>query len=129
MERTEQFALNQFEQSIRPLWMRSKETLVFLNYEAEEGKKLFFHISEVKGNSSLLHSGDIVEFVVVHNQRSGKNSACSITKISEGRASQRPERLISRMKVLSMEDSTGPRIVLIRQPRGPDGSKGFSIPR
>lgn len=40
----------------------------FLDYEVEEGKKLFFHMSEVQGNSNHLYSGDSVEFSVVTNQ-------------------------------------------------------------
>lgn len=40
----------------------------FLNYEIEDGKKLFFHMSEVQGNSVSLHPGDTVEFSVVTNQ-------------------------------------------------------------
>ncbi|RWS26993.1 cold shock domain-containing protein E1-like protein [Leptotrombidium deliense] len=41
--------------------------------------------------------------------------------------SQRPERLLTKLK--GNEEMNGPKVVLIRQPRGPDGSKGFSIPR
>lgn len=52
----------------------------FLSYEAEEGKKLFFHMSEVKGEG-IIQSGDKVEFVVVHHQKTGKYSACSVVKI------------------------------------------------
>lgn len=40
----------------------------FLDYEIEEGKKLFFHMSEVQGNSNNLYTGDSVEFCVVTNQ-------------------------------------------------------------
>ena len=40
----------------------------FLDFEVEEGKKLFFHMSEVQGNSNNLFSGDCVEFSVVTNQ-------------------------------------------------------------
>lgn len=40
----------------------------FLNYEIEDGKKLFFHMSEVQGNAVALHPGDTVEFSVVTNQ-------------------------------------------------------------
>ena len=41
--------------------------------------------------------------------------------------SQRPERLISKLKTMSIEEVArgGPRMTVIRQPRGPDGSKGF----
>lgn len=41
---------------------------------------------------------------------------------------QRPERLLSRMKSIK-EDMTGPRVVAVRQPKGPDGTNGFKEPR
>ena len=40
----------------------------FLDFEVEEGKKLFFHMSEVQGNHNNLYPGDSVEFSVVTNQ-------------------------------------------------------------
>ena len=52
----------------------------FLSYEAEEGKKLFFHMTEVHDGAEI-GVGDEVEFVVVQNQRNGKYSACSLRKI------------------------------------------------
>ena len=52
----------------------------FLNYEAEEGKKLFFHQTEVKDKANL-SPGDEVEFVIITNQKNGKSSACSIARI------------------------------------------------
>ena len=52
----------------------------FLTYEVEEGKKLFFHMSEVNDGVTLT-PGDTVEFVLVTNQRTGKSSACNVTKI------------------------------------------------
>jgi cold shock CspA family protein len=94
----------------------------FLAYEVEEGKKLFFHMTEVKDNVNL-QVGDTVEFVLVTNHRSGKSSACSVVKVSDVQA--RPERLISRLRTVSLDDA-GPRLTLLRQPKGPDGSKGFS---
>uniref|UniRef100_T1HMA0 CSD domain-containing protein n=1 Tax=Rhodnius prolixus TaxID=13249 RepID=T1HMA0_RHOPR len=53
----------------------------FLSYELEEGKKLFFHMSEVKDGQNSLQAGDSVEFVVVTNQRNGKSFACNVSKI------------------------------------------------
>ncbi|KAF4525248.1 hypothetical protein B566_EDAN014551 [Ephemera danica] len=79
-----------------------------------EGKKLFFHTSEVAEGVSL-QPGDSVEFVLVTNQRTGKEC-------------KRPERLISKLRSISLDDS-GPRITVVRQPKGPDGTKGFSEPR
>lgn len=52
----------------------------FLAYEVEGGKKLFFHMTEVKDNVNL-QVGDHVEFVLVTNQRNGKSSACNVVKI------------------------------------------------
>lgn len=37
---------------------------------------------------------------------------------------QRPERLISRLRTISLEE-TGPKLTVVRQPRGPDGTRGF----
>ncbi|KAL1456190.1 hypothetical protein WDU94_000937 [Cyamophila willieti] len=93
----------------------------FLNYELEEGKKLFFHTSEVKDGASL-GPGDQVEFVLVTNHRTGKSSACNVVKTNENQV--RPERLISRLRTTSLEDN-GPKMTVTRQPRGPDGSRGF----
>ena len=52
----------------------------FLSYEQDEGKKLFFHMSEVEGGE-ILQVGDEVEFVVVTNQRTRKHSACCVRKL------------------------------------------------
>ena len=38
---------------------------------------------------------------------------------------KRPERLMSRLK----SEDVGPKMVTLRQPKGPDGTKGFSQPR
>jgi len=95
----------------------------FLTYEVDEGKKLFFHMSEVKDGISL-QPGDQVEFVLVTNQRTGKSSACNVTKVSDAPRQERPERLISRLRTISLEE-TGPKLTVVRQPRGPDGTKGF----
>lgn len=96
----------------------------FLSHEVEEGKKLFFHMSEVRDNVTL-QPGDQVEFVIVQKQRNGKVSACNVVRVSE---IPRPERLISRLRTVSSDDS-GPRIQVVRQPRGPDGSDGFKQQR
>lgn len=45
----------------------------------------------------------------------------------ESQPLQRPERL-NRLRTLSVEGS-GPKLVLVRQPRGPDGTVGFLFTR
>ena len=100
----------------------------FLSFEVEEGKKLFFHTTEVEHND-VLQQGDEVEFVLVTNKRSGKHSACCVRKIS---TSKRPERLISKLKTMNLEDANrlGRKIVVIRQPKGPEsGAQGFKARR
>lgn len=51
-----------------------------MSHEVDEGKKLFFHTSEVEGSESL-QEGDEVEFVVITNKRTGKHSACCVRKL------------------------------------------------
>uniref|UniRef100_A0A0B7AWL7 Cold shock domain-containing protein E1 n=1 Tax=Arion vulgaris TaxID=1028688 RepID=A0A0B7AWL7_9EUPU len=92
----------------------------FINFEAEEGKKLFFHMTEVH-DSAVIQPGDEVEFVLVQNQRNGKYSACTLRKITDTR---RPERLLSRLKSITEDNSTY-KVITIRNPRGPDSGKGF----
>lgn len=56
-------------------------------------------------------------------QRNGKSSACNVLKISDNSAS-RPDRLLSRLKLINSVDDSVPRLIVIRSPKGPDG-KGF----
>lgn len=60
--------INSIRQKKRAAVDSIKGQFGFLNYEIEDGKKLFFHMSEVQGNSVSLHPGDTVEFSVVTNQ-------------------------------------------------------------
>lgn len=52
-------------------------------------------------------------------QRNGKSSACNVVKVSDNSAS-RPERLLTRIKINSIDDSV-PRVIVLRQPKGPEG--------
>uniref|UniRef100_A0A8C3AGW1 Cold shock domain containing E1, RNA-binding n=1 Tax=Cyclopterus lumpus TaxID=8103 RepID=A0A8C3AGW1_CYCLU len=91
-----------------------KDQFGFITYEVGESKKLFFH------------TGDEVEFSVVLNQRTGKCSACNVRRVSEGPklvATPRPDRLVNRLKSITLDDASAPRLVIVRQPRGPDNSK------
>lgn len=102
-----------------------KDKYGFLAYEVEEGKKLFFHMTEINNGADIL-AGDEVEFVVIQNQKNGKYSACNLRKITVEK--KRPERLLSRLKSMN-DEMVGPRVIVIRPPKGPDGTKGFSTPR
>uniref|UniRef100_A0A8C5DFD5 Cold shock domain-containing protein E1 n=1 Tax=Gouania willdenowi TaxID=441366 RepID=A0A8C5DFD5_GOUWI len=108
-----------------------KDQFGFITYEVGESKKLFFHVKEVQDGLEL-QTGDEVEFSVVLNQRTGKCSACNVRRVSEGPklvATPRPDRLVNRLKSITLDDASAPRLVIIRQPRGPDNSKGFNSER
>ena len=66
-----------------------------------------------------LQSGDEVEFMTVYSHKAKKDSAIYVKKLS---SSVRPERL-SRHGSLH---KAGTLITVIRQPKGPNGTKGFS---
>ncbi|XP_073327035.1 cold shock domain-containing protein E1 isoform X1 [Pagrus major] len=108
-----------------------KDQFGFITYEVGESKKLFFHVKEVQDGLEL-QTGDEVEFSVVLNQRTGKCSACNVRRVSEGPkpvVTPRPDRLVNRLKSITLDDASAPRLVIVRQPRGPDNSKGFNVER
>lgn len=93
-----------------------------LTYEAELGSRLTFSLKDVQ-DASELSVGDEVEFVVL-SLGGGQKTAINIQKATDR---PRPERLLSRIK--SVTEDQCPRAMAIRQPKGPDGSKGFKCPR
>lgn len=100
----------------------------FINYEVKNAdsasSKLFFHMSEVREGADELSTGTLVEFSVVFNQRTGKHSATGVRCLESKR--QRPERLRLRS---SCCEPTGPVVTVTRQPKGPNGEKGFTLKR
>ncbi|XP_073523233.1 cold shock domain-containing protein E1 isoform X4 [Phyllobates terribilis] len=108
-----------------------KDQFGFINYEIGDSKKLFFHVKEIQDGVEL-QAGDEVEFSVILNQRTGKCSGCNVTLISKGPelvAAPRPDRLVSRLKSITLDDASAPRLMVVRQPKGPDNTKGFGIER
>lgn len=99
----------------------------FISYDSEDGKSVFFHMSEVQGNGGReLRPGDDVQFVIVQNHKNAKKSAIRVQKVID----ERPEHLNRRRSTrLLSESSVLQRVQVIRQPAGPDGSKGFKIKR
>uniref|UniRef100_UPI00398EC2EF cold shock domain-containing protein E1 isoform X4 n=1 Tax=Pristiophorus japonicus TaxID=55135 RepID=UPI00398EC2EF len=108
-----------------------KDQFGFINYEVGDGKKLFFRVNEVLDGVEL-QPGDEVEFSVILNQRTGKCSACNVFRVSEGVkpvAAPRPDRLVHRLKSITLDDASAPKLVVLRQPKGPDNTKGFTAER
>ncbi|KAJ3586347.1 hypothetical protein NHX12_012747 [Muraenolepis orangiensis] len=91
-----------------------KDQFGFITYEVGDSKKLFFHVKEVQDGLEL-QTGDEVEFSVVLNQRTGKCSACNVRRVSEGPkpvVTPRPERLVNRLKSITLDDASAPRLVI-----------------
>ncbi|XDC75755.1 hypothetical protein R6Z07F_006928 [Ovis aries] len=108
-----------------------KDQFGFINYEVGDSKKLFFHVKEVQDGIEL-QAGDEVEFSVILNQRTGKCSACNVWRVCEGPkavAAPRPDRLVNRLKNITLDDASAPRLMVLCQPRGPDNSMGFGAER
>ncbi len=85
-----------------------------------------------------LKAGDEVEFQISHNQRNGKYSAIKVKKYAQQQTTsqtststeKRPEHLITKLKPTNIDGKNGKQLILIRQPRNPDGKmKSFSKQR
>merc|ERR1712071_246491 len=93
----------------------------FLNYEVEDGKKLFFHLSEVKENATL-QPGDAVEFVLITNQPPATLSklkcnaptgwCCAYGPCRSTRTRRPSTSSVSRRAPMEREDSKIPRRAL-----------------
>ena len=108
-----------------------KDQFGFINYEVGDSKKLFFHVKEVQDGIEL-QAGEEVEFSVIFNQHTGKCSACNVWRVCKGPkavAAPRPDRLVNRLKNITLDDASAPRLVVLCQPRGPDNSVGFGAER
>jgi len=98
----------------------------FISYDSEHGKSVFFHMTEVQDCVGReLRPGDDVQFVIVQNHKNGKKSAIRVQKIID----ERPEHLTRRRSTKLSESSSWMKVQVIRQPNGPDGSKGFGLRR
>lgn len=100
-----------------------KDQFGFITYKGKETtpQSVFFHMNSLAGGCGFdeLQSGDEVEFMTVYSHKAKKDSAIYVKKLS---SSVRPERL-SRHGSLH---KAGTLITVIRQPKGPNGTKGFS---
>uniref|UniRef100_A0A8C2QHS5 Cold shock domain-containing protein E1 n=1 Tax=Cricetulus griseus TaxID=10029 RepID=A0A8C2QHS5_CRIGR len=99
--------------------------------ELGDSKKLFLHVKEVQDGIEL-QAADEAEFSVILNRHTGKSSACNAWRVCEGPkavAAPRSDRLVNRLKNISLDDASAPRLMVLRQPRGPDNSMGFGAER
>lgn len=90
-------------------------------------------MNDVDGSANDLKVGDEVEFYL-STQRNGKYAALKLKKLNSnlnGNQNEpqvkRPDRLLSKLKVTNIDDKNGKQLILVRQPKNPDGkTKSFS---
>lgn len=99
----------------------------FISYNgAEDGRSVFFHLSEViDHHGKPLQAGEEVSFVIVKSHKNAKKSAVRVQKIID----ERPEHLARRRSNKFSESSNGNKFGVLRQPKGPDGTNGFTLDR
>ncbi|KAI4580518.1 hypothetical protein MJG53_020356, partial [Ovis ammon polii x Ovis aries] len=96
---------------------------------ANHDKEIFFHYSEFSGDVDSLELGDMVEYSLSKG-KGNKVSAEKVNKTHSGNefegpkavAAPRPDRLVNRLKNITLDDASAPRLMVLRQPRGPDNS-------
>ncbi|XP_066924328.1 cold shock domain-containing protein E1-like [Clytia hemisphaerica] len=97
----------------------------FIAYNHDDGKSVFFHMSEVQNeNGKELKQGDEVSFMLVQNHKNAKKSAIRVQKIID----ERPEHLLRRRSHKFSESQTF-KVSVLRHPTGPDGTTGFALKR
>jgi len=97
----------------------------FISYDNEDGKSVFFHISEVQtDHGKELKQGDDVRFIIVQNHKNAKKSAVRVQKVID----ERPKHL-TRRRSKRFSESLASKFIVLRQPTGPDGSSGFALKR
>ncbi|CAF0761612.1 unnamed protein product [Rotaria sordida] len=95
----------------------------FIDFACEENKKIFFHNSEIDGGFEL-RPGDEVEFYAQYNLKSGKPCASKLRRVNN---LQRPDRLITKLKSINLDETKRQKLIIVRQPRNADEkSKGFT---
>ncbi|EDV29652.1 uncharacterized protein TRIADDRAFT_52268 [Trichoplax adhaerens] len=94
----------------------------FIEYHEGEFKNFFFHMNDVSRADATFKVGDTVQFVI-QQQRNGKTHAIQIRTISskgEYKGNTFSGSLISNERN---------NVSIIRQPKGPDGTRGFQYKR
>ena len=88
-----------------------------------ESKKIYYNKGEVSG-SPRLKIGDPVDFYLVDNKKSDKQYAIDIVKLEDLPNCTSEDRPL--FKNLAKEKENGPKVMVIRQPRAPDCTRGFN---
>uniref|UniRef100_A0A669QG61 Cold shock domain containing E1 n=1 Tax=Phasianus colchicus TaxID=9054 RepID=A0A669QG61_PHACC len=109
-----------------------------------------FGIVGMANKGDCLQKGETVKFQLCVLGQNGQTMAVNITPFrratvecvkdqvngiekvrtcAKAVAAPRPDRLVNRLKNINLDDANAPRLTVLRQPRGPDNSKGFGAER
>lgn len=92
-------------------------------------KSVYFSKSEYPGFGQLKY-GDLIEFFLVDNKTSGKMYAIDIKLLQSSNNTTDQELSSSPLKSFMREpreQAARAKVVVIRQPRAPDGTNGFNV--
>eukprot|EP00118_Oscarella_pearsei_P003559 m.14812 g.14812 ORF g.14812 m.14812 type:complete len:840 (+) comp25984_c0_seq2:359-2878(+) len=101
----------------------------FISCSEFENGNLFFHANEIRGGNDV-HVGDLVEFSIGHGFKAKKECAIDLKILNSRSPSPRKstgERTVEKRKFFATGAKL--RVTVIRQPTGPDGTRGFTLQR
>lgn len=90
---------------------------------------IYFNAAEIRSNVKIKF-GDKVDFLLVKNKKTEKFYAIDINRLDENQftsngGSTATDRQFIRNFIINKE-TNGPKVIAIRQPKAPDGTKGFT---
>ncbi|GCC36447.1 hypothetical protein chiPu_0014941 [Chiloscyllium punctatum] len=106
-----------------------------------KGEVYPFGIISLANKTDCLQKGETVKFQLCTVTLTGQKLAYDATPLRRGTvdcvkdqgprpvAAPRPDRLVHRLKSITLDDASAPKLVVLRQPKGPDNSKGFIAER
>ncbi|XP_065832441.1 cold shock domain-containing protein E1-like [Oscarella lobularis] len=95
-----------------------------------EFENLFFHANELRGGEKEIRVGDVVEFSIGYGVKAKRECAIElkiVERSSSPRKMMQTGRSAEKKKFMAAEARL--RAAVIRQPNGPDGTKGFTLKR
>lgn len=89
---------------------------------------VYFNAAEIRSGTTI-KNGDRVDFYLIKNEKTDKYYAIDICKLDSTNSSfpagSCTDRTLLKSFLMKTCNENGPKVIVIRQPRAPDGSKGF----
>lgn len=88
---------------------------------------VYFNSTEIRNDNMKIKCGDKVDFYLVKNKKFDKIYAIDINKAEEMNGSTLTMTDRTLFKSFNKLSGNGPKVIIIRQPKAPDGTKGFTF--